>query len=298
MQLSTNRRATNAWVIVSAVASVILATAADVQGTERAAPHAEAQAAERHRSLITHMRLPGGVGGSHIGISIHDVEESETEGLAEGAVVGEVREESPARRAGLEPGDVVVEFDDERVRSAQQLSRLVQETPAGRSVSATIVRDGDRLEIEIVPERGPAWLAAIEQPLRRAGRDLRLALPSGSDFGLRFDLDVFSRRGRLGVEVTELSPQLAEHFGVEEGVLVTTVRGDSVAAEAGLQAGDVITAIGDQPVEDVGDLRRHTAEIDPGDAFTIHVMRNESQLSLDGRFEEDPDRRRRRGRGI
>ena len=213
-------------------------------------------------------------------------------------MVGAVREESPASRAGLEPGDVVVEFDDERVRSALQLSRLVQETPAGRSVSATIVRDDNRLEVEIVPERGPAWLAAIEQPLRRAGRDLRQVLPGGSDFGLRFDLDVFSRRGRLGVEVTELSPQLAGHFGVDEGVLVTTVRDDSVAAEAGLQAGDVITAIGDQPVDDVGDLRRHIADIEPGDAFTIHVMRNESQLLLNGRFEEDPARRRRRGRAI
>ena len=277
---------------------MFLATAAGVQGTERAVPRAEAQAAERNRSLITQMRWPANVGGSHIGISIHDVEESEAEALAEGAVVGAVREESPASRAGLEPGDVVVEFDDERVRSALQLSRLVQETPAGRSVSATIVRDDNRLEVEIVPERGPAWLAAIEQPLRRAGRDLRQVLPGGSDFGLRFDLDVFSRRGRLGVEVTELSPQLAGHFGVDEGVLVTTVRDDSVAAEAGLQAGDVITAIGDQPVDDVGDLRRHIADIEPGDAFTIHVMRNESQLLLNGRFEEDPARRRRRGRAI
>ena len=148
MQLSTNRRTTDAWVTAIAVASVFLATAAVVQGTERAAPHAEEQAAELNRSLITQMRLPGSVGGSHIGISIHDVEETEAEALAEGAVVGEVREQSPASRAGLEPGDVVVEFDGERVRSALQLSRLVQETPTGRSVSATIVRDDNRLEVE------------------------------------------------------------------------------------------------------------------------------------------------------
>ena len=298
MQLPTNRGTTDAWVTAIAVASVFLATAAVVQGTERAAPHAKEQAADLNRSLIAKMRLPGSVGGSHIGISIHDVEETETEAVAEGAVVGEVREQSPASRAGLEPGDVVVEFDGERVRSALQLSRLVQETPAGRSVSATIIRNENLVEVEIVPTRGPAWLAAIEQPLLRAGRDLRLAVPGGSGFGLRFDLDLFSRRGRLGTEVTELSPQLAEYFGVDEGVLVTTVRDASVAAQAGLQAGDVITAIGDQPVEDVGDLRRRIAEIDPGDAFTIHVMRDRSQLSLDGRFEEDPARRRRRGWAI
>ena len=240
------------------------------------------------------MRLPGSVGGSHIGISIHDVEKTGAEALAEGAVVGEVREQSPASRAGLEPGDVVIEFDGERVRSALQLSRLVQETPAGRSVWATIVRDDNRLEVEIVPARGPAWSATIEQPVLRAGRDLRLAVPDGSDFGLLFDLDLFPRRGRFGAEVTEISPQLAEYFGVDEGVLVTTVRDDSVAAEAGLQAGDVITAIGDQPVEDVGDLRRRITEIDPGDAFTIHMMRDQSQLSLDGRFEEYPAWWRRR----
>ena len=58
MQVSTHRRAANGWVIAIAVASVFLATAAGVQGTERAAPRAEAQAAERNRSLITQMRWP------------------------------------------------------------------------------------------------------------------------------------------------------------------------------------------------------------------------------------------------
>ena len=84
MQLSTNRRTTDAWVTAIAVASVFFATAAVVQGTERAASHSEEQVTELNRSLITQMRLPGSVGGSHVGISIHDVEKTEAKAMAEG----------------------------------------------------------------------------------------------------------------------------------------------------------------------------------------------------------------------
>ena len=72
----------------------------------------------------------------------------------------DVGEGTPAADAGFEAGDVVVEFDGERVRSATQLSRLVWETPAGREVSATVMRDGIRRTLPVTPEPAPAGCRA------------------------------------------------------------------------------------------------------------------------------------------
>ena len=218
--------------------------------------------------------------GSRIGISIQDVEEGNPgRSITEGAMVTEVEPDGPGRAAGIEPGDVIVEFDGERVRSARQLSRMVSDTPSGRTVPLRVVRDGRRMPIEVTPESGPAW---IGRHARRLGRDLTAALPHGlrvDDLGFHLGYDRF--RPRLGVEVIELSPQLADYFGVEAGVLVTTVRDETAAARAGVRAGDVVTAIDDQPVQAVRDLRRHVAQLDDGDSVSIHVVRDGEPLSLE-----------------
>ena len=70
------------------------------------------------------------------------------------------------------------------------------------------------------------------------------------------ELDDHTGRARLGIGAQALTSQLADYFGVEEGVLVTQVEEDSVASTAGLRAGDVITAVDDRDVSDVGELRR------------------------------------------
>src|SRR5437879_1370358 len=85
--------------------------------------------------------------GSEIGVQI-------AEGKDGGVVVDEVRPDSPAEKAGLKKSDVIVEFDGERVRGARQFGRLVQETPPGKTVKATIVRDGQRRDVQITPRDG------------------------------------------------------------------------------------------------------------------------------------------------
>src|SRR5262245_8253835 len=91
--------------------------------------------------------------GPTIGISVRDPapEELSKAKLAEpgGAVVSGLVDSSPASKAGLKSGDIVVEFDGERVRSARHLTRLVQETPAGRTVRMAIARDGSRQTLDI-----------------------------------------------------------------------------------------------------------------------------------------------------
>src|SRR5262245_6641546 len=112
-------------------------------------------------------RMFWGGPGSQIGVTVHDIETSDgsRQQPQAGAVIDEVRRDSPAERAGLRHGDLVIEFDGERIRSAQQFSRLVQETPAGRTVSATVVRDGRRTVVSVVPsaERRPDVVIDTDQ---------------------------------------------------------------------------------------------------------------------------------------
>ncbi|MGH9371889.1 MAG: PDZ domain-containing protein [Vicinamibacterales bacterium] len=247
-------------------------------------------------------------GGSRIGISIRDIEQADektAKGASGGVVVEEVAADSPAETAGIRKGDVIVEFDGERVRSARQLTRLVQETPAGRSVPAALVRDGQRTSVTVTPREGNRfdferfedfgeW--ARDLPYRIAPAPPKAAVPpkppappsppSVWSFGKMLDSS-----SRLGVTLQSLSSQLAEYFGTKEGVLITSVADNSAASKAGLKAGDVITSFNGSPVDEPADVRRRIQDLDDGAAFTIEVMRDRKTVTVKGKAER-PERRR------
>ena len=89
--------------------------------------------------------------GAQLGVMVSDVDAKATTG---GVKIDEVNDDSPAEKAGIKAGDVVVEYDGERVRSARQFTRLVQETPEGRSVAIALLRDGKRQTVNATPETG------------------------------------------------------------------------------------------------------------------------------------------------
>jgi serine protease Do len=237
-------------------------------------------------------------GGSVIGARIREVgpDDVAKHKLREGrgVVIEEVREKSPAERAGLKPGDVVVSFDGEAVRSVRQFTRLVRETPPGRKVRATISRDGRTQEVEITPEAPEDLVTRLRRTFRprywMPGPWLpgtpELELP---DVGaLRFELEGIWGRGRLGVTVTDLSPELGEYFGAGKGVLVNSVEPGSPAARAGLKAGDVITSIDGKPVENGAELRRRLRERE-GEEVAVGIVRDRQASSIKVRIER-PER--------
>lgn len=231
---------------------------------------------------------------------VRDVED--VEDASEGAVVEQVRSENPAAAAGIESGNLIVEFDGERVRSARQLTWLVHETPAGRSVSATVVRDESCVSLSVAPARGPGVMGILPDEAVRAlddgVRDLRYSLRLDLDRSEPyFDFGFTSRRGRLGASVDTMSDQVADYFSVDGGgVLVTSVQDDSVAATVGLQAGDIITAIDDRVVDDVPAFRRRLAGVAPGEEIVISIVRDRVERSLTATLE--PERRRRSRRRV
>ncbi len=198
----------------------------------------------------------GGEGGPWLGVVLDDIDAEKAKELKltgeNGVLIKEVREESPAAKAGLMKDDIIVEFAGEKVRSAAQLRRLVRETPPGRDVTLVVKRAGQtkNLTAKLEARRwGPIPFAGVHVPTVP-----EIELP---------EFNVFVPHGgaRLGIAGDDLTTQLAAFFGVKQGkgVLVREVTVGSAAEKGGLKAGDVIVAVDGKEVASVGQLRRALA---------------------------------------
>jgi S1-C subfamily serine protease len=228
--------------------------------------------------------------GAQIGVTVQDI--------AEGVRIEDVDQDSPASKAGLQTGDVIVQVDGERVRSARQFSRLIQETAEGRSVSLDVMRDGQRRTVDVTPEaRGFGFDAdLIEREFARGMRDIEPRLrelepklrewrfDGPFEFGDTIPL-MTSPRSRLGVQLNHLTPELAEYFGAKDGgVLVSRVNKDSPAEKAGLKVGDVIVSVDGDRVRDTDDLvdelRDKTGDI------TLGIVRDKKESAVKATIED------------
>jgi membrane-associated protease RseP (regulator of RpoE activity) len=246
-------------------------------------------------------------GGARLGISIRDLNADQQKTTPNGVVVEEVRGGSAAEKAGVKKGDVIAEFDGERVRSARQLSRLVGETADGRAVKTSVLRDGKRVELSVTPESGSVadgpheFEFAMPRVERMPGMDWEMrgnvergfrAAPElgGRPFGM-----ISPGRGRLGVGIQDLTPQLAEYFGAKDGVLITSVEADSPAGKAGLKAGDVITSVNGTPVTEPSTVIDAVRSAGDATAVTIEYLRDKKAAStkatLEPRAEKSKTRR-------
>ena len=235
--------------------------------------------------------------GAQLGVMVSDVADAKTSGVR----IDEVNPDSPAEKAGLREGDIVIEFDGERVRSARQFTRLVQETPDGRAVKIAVMRNGQKQVLDATPEAGRmTWNFGIDsdrlkEEIERGLREYPRAFPvEPPQFDFRYDdrgprrfeyrlpemvMPYMGGRARLGVSVQSLTPELEEYFGAKNGgVLVSSVAPDSAAAKAGVKAGDVITTINSRRVNDTGDLAQELREL--SGEVTIGVVRDRKAMEL------------------
>jgi serine protease Do len=189
-----------------------------------------------------------------------------------GVEIAVVADNGPAEAAGLERGDVITRFRDERLRGAEHLARLVRETPGGRRVQLEVWHDGQQRDVDIVVQTRdlPTTVDIAEQFKRKAA-------------GVGFDFPravTVVRNHSLGMEMEAIEDQLAKFFGVRQGVLVRSVEANSSAAESGLVAGDVIVTIAGSAVQDPADIRRELH----GSAATVEIgivrNRRSSKLTL------------------
>jgi len=222
--------------------------------------------------------------GAWLGLRLEDVTSEKAKELKlageYGVIVKDVEEESPAAKAGVAKGDVILEFAGEKVRSAAHLRRLVRETPAGRSVTLLVSRAGQTktLSAKLEARPGGAFTMPAMPPMPE--------MPAMPDIEIpEFDFVWHARGAQLGISADELTPQLAQYFGVKQGkgILVREVVVGSAAEKAGLKAGDVIVQVDGKDVDTVAKLRRALAgekETQEARKVTLTIVRDKREQTL------------------
>ncbi len=191
------------------------------------------------KEILPQLRANGHVTRGWLGVMIQpitpDLSASFNLEGEEGALVTTVISGGPAEAAGVEGGDVIVEFDGQEIEDWNDLPRVVARTPVGKKVDVVLIRDGKRKRLEVA-------IGVLDE-----ARPTRLAKKGGAtEFGLR---------------VQALTPDLAEQLGLddENGVVVTSVSPGSPASEAGIRSGDVILEVNRSTVNNVEALRDELA---------------------------------------
>ncbi|HEX6188017.1 MAG TPA: PDZ domain-containing protein [Pyrinomonadaceae bacterium] len=224
-------------------------------------------------------------GGTFLGVHVEDVtkENMSRYGMRDvrGVGVTEIVKDSPAEKAGLRKDDVILGFNGESVTSTRKLHRLVSESSADQNVRLTISRGGSEQEVTatLSKRQGTGMLnAKIREEVKQKMEQLKKEMPKIKSGDGTWILHTGSYR-RIGIGTQTLSKQLAEYFGVSEGILVTSVNDNSPAAKAGLKAGDVITAADGEKVNSPGDISRAIGKKQDG-PVTLTVVRDRNTRSV------------------
>ncbi len=216
------------------------------------------------KPVVEQLRTQGKVVRGWLGVMIQDV----TEDLASsfklsephGALVASVKEDGPAAKAGLERGDIIVEFDGKPVKSSHELPSMVAASPIGKDVDVKVLREGKektlQMKIAEMPkgEGGETGGGESEEPSSE----------------------------KLGLTVAPITPDVARELGIEpgSGVLVRAVKAGSTAEDAGLQPGDVILEVNRKAVKSVEAFKSAVSGGTKSESLLFLVRRGDSTIFL------------------
>jgi serine protease Do len=207
------------------------------------------------KSVITQLVEHGRVERGWLGVSVQPFTKELAKAFkrndATGALVASVVAGSPAERAGVKSGDIIVEFAGKKVAKSGDLPSLVAEARVGNDVPVVVVREGKEVRLT-------ARIARLEEEEAPKVADVEV-----------------DGKSTLGLSVQPLTPPMASELGlkVKEGVLVRDVAEGSRAAEAGIRAGDVIVEVNRQPVRTVEELKTHLDKQAKGAPTVLRVSR-------------------------
>jgi serine protease Do len=206
------------------------------------------------------LKTSGRVTRGRIGVQIDqvskDVAESIGLGQPKGALVRGVEPNSPAAKAGVEPGDIILKFDGKEIDKSVDLPRLVGNTRPGNKSSMTVFRRGNQRELsitvaELEPER-PAVRATAPEPAKAQSSNALQA---------------------LGLSLTELTAAEKKELNLKGGVRIASAEGP--AARAGLREGDVIVAIANTDTASVKDVEAALGKIEKSRPINVLFRRGE-----------------------
>ncbi len=208
------------------------------------------------KGVISQLMEKGKVVRGWLGVIIQPITQEIAESIGhegtDGALISDISPGSPAEKAGLRRGDVVVEFDGNPIKEFTSLSKLVGMKAPGTSFKITVLRDGKREDLSVVLGQMPDDQTAAES---------------------RQDEDI---------ELSDITPDIAARFGVEDkaGVLVTNVSRGSSAWEAGFRPGDVILEVDRTPVANLGDYNKIVSALEPGKQYLFLVKKRKNTIYI------------------
>jgi serine protease Do len=211
------------------------------------------------RGVVQQLKDFGETRRGWLGVRIQAVTDDLVESLgldaARGALVADVTPTGPAEKAGIEAGDVIIEFNGRPVREMKDLPRVVADTPIGQKVPVKIMRKGQEMTIT-------AEVGRLED-----GEKLASAQPNDQPDNKPADV--------LGMKLATISDELRQQYNIEtevKGAVVTEVASASAAAEKRIEVGDVITEAGEKAVQSPSDVARQIAEAQKENKNTILLM--------------------------
>jgi len=224
-------------------------------------------------------------GNGWLGVGITEVTAEKVKELKlpaeRGVLLGKIVPESPAAKAGLKEGDVVIEINGQRVEGTEQFRRMIREIPAGRSGQFTVWRDGHAQSLAVTLGKSePHHAGSFVAPA--APGAFAFQMPEMPPMDQMFNAPWFPSGPRLGIDAENLDGDFGNFFGAPdgEGILVRGVFPDSPAAKAGLKVGDVITSADGEKIRSIGELREKLAEKKAEKSIKLGLIRNKAALSL------------------
>lgn len=211
-------------------------------------------------NVVQQLKTTGKVERGWLGVTMqevtHDLARSFGLEQPRGALVSQVVPGSPAEKAGVKVGDIIVGYAGQAINDSGDLPPLVAGTKPGEKKTLTVIREGRQRTLEVrvgeFPGQGKVRLAAAEQ----------------------------GDRVRLNLAISDLTPQQRRELGVERGGVLVEDVGPGIAAEAGVQPGDVILQFDGQPVKDAAQLKELVRDLKPGKNVAILVKRDQGTLFL------------------
>jgi serine protease Do len=208
------------------------------------------------KGILNDLKEKGTVTRGWLGVMIQkitpDLAESFNLDRTEGALVGDVIPNSPAEKAGIKRGDVIIRFDGHEVRTMESLPKIVGSTTPGKAVKVKVIRDGKEKVLDVT-------IAILKD------EEIKVAA-----------LDP------IGIQVQDITPDIAQSLNLDnvEGVLVSDVTPGEPGGEAGLKRGDIITEVNRTKVKNTGDYNGIASKLKRGDTALMLVKRGGTTIYI------------------
>ncbi|GHB08259.1 DegQ family serine endoprotease [Salinicola rhizosphaerae] len=222
-------------------------------------------------NVADQLRTEGHVSRGWLGVVIQPVSKdlAESFGLDDtaGALVSDVSDDSPAKKAGLQAGDVIISADGNKIEDSTTLPRLIGKVAPGDDVKLKVMRGGDERSIDVTVGDWPENLQADGSP----------SSPSADD------------QGKLGIAISDLTDDQKQQLEIDNGVMVRRVDPRGAAAAAGIQPGDVIVSFDQKAVDSADQLIDAVKNADEDRAIPVRIMRDGNSLFVALRLKAKDD---------